>query len=178
RSRYSHEQFTGCAAVGGSKQRRATAFPHTCRIYAIVFVPALKTKSEDHRLRPNQGLTRHLGGWYASGELVKDGPDAMTVAHLHDCHPAAPDSKAGRKSESTTEGRIRACRHLRLMRPIDSGLTRGILKMAEIGFKAVKMGASLESHIVERCPMGTDCPSFAWQGGRSWPVGRGQSAVY
>ena len=68
----------------------------------------------------------------------------------------------------------RACRHLRLMRPIDSGWTREILKMAEIGFKAGKMGASLESHIVERCPMGTDCSSFAWQEGRSWPVGKGQ----
>jgi hypothetical protein len=29
----------------------------------------------------------------------------------------------------------------------------------------------LEPHIVERCPMGTDCSSFVWQEGRSRPVG-------
>jgi len=39
---------------GGSKRRSATAFPRTCRTYAIAFVPALKTKSEDHWLYPNQ----------------------------------------------------------------------------------------------------------------------------
>src|SRR5258707_74971 len=42
------------AMIGGSNRRSATAFPHTCRTYVIAFVPALKTKSEDHRLRPNQ----------------------------------------------------------------------------------------------------------------------------
>jgi hypothetical protein len=47
------------------------------------------------------------------------------------------------------------------MRHIDAGWTREILKMAEIGFKTGKMGASLESHAVERFPMGTDCSSSA-----------------
>jgi hypothetical protein len=40
-----------------------------------------------------------------------------------------------------------------------------IFKMAEIVFKARKIRVSLESNVVKRYPMGTDCSSSAWQRG-------------
>jgi hypothetical protein len=127
-------------------------------------------------------------GWRMAIVVVSNAGDLIHFSRIDDTQFGSTDV-AIRKAKSAAAFRrptkvfqdaltARACRHLRLMRQIESGWTREILKMAEIGFKAGKMGASLESHIVERCPMGTDCSSFAWQEGRSWPVGRGQSAVY
>jgi len=48
---------------------------HICRIYDIAFAPALKTKSEDHKFRPNQvGPTSSEipEAVLLSGEFVKD----------------------------------------------------------------------------------------------------------
>jgi len=39
------------AALGGSRRRSATAFPHTCGIYVIALVPALKTWLRAHPWR-------------------------------------------------------------------------------------------------------------------------------
>src|SRR5882672_3354319 len=41
-------------AFRGFKTQECYRLSHTCRTYAIAFVPALKTKSEDHWLYPNQ----------------------------------------------------------------------------------------------------------------------------